>query len=140
MLEVAEILRRCVAAYRARHALLPSQARALQDIQQCRTAFFGGHVAQCDHCGHRRYAYHSCRNRHCPKCHGQQTRRWLEQHGQRMLPVPHYLLTFTLPSELRSLCQAHPKPLYGLLLKSAASSLLKLTRDPRYLGATPSRN
>jgi len=137
MLEVAEILRRCVAAYRARHALLPSQARALQDIQQCRTAFFGGHVAQCDHCGHRRYAYHSCRNRHCPKCHGQQTRRWLEQHGQRMLPVPHYLLTFTLPSELRSLCQAHPKPLYGLLLKSAASSLLKLTRDPRYLGAQP---
>lgn len=137
MLEVAEIFRQHAAAYRAGHVLLPSQARALHDLERCRTAFFGGQVAQCDHCGQWRYAYHSCRNRHCPKCHGQQTRRWVEQQCQRLLPVPHFLLTFTLPAPLRTLARSHQKQVYGLLLKTAAASLLKLTRDPRYLGATP---
>lgn len=137
MLEVAEIFRRCAPAYGATHTLLPSQARALRDIQHCRTAFFGGHIAQCDHCGRLRYAYHSCRNRHCPKCHGQQTGRWLEQQSRHLLPVPHYLLTFTLPAQLRALARSHQKQVYGLLLKTAAASLLKLTRDPRYLGAQP---
>ena len=64
MLEVAEIFRRHGAAYRAQHRLLPSQLRALQDIEACRTAYFGGHLKQCDHCDRQVYAYHSCRNRH----------------------------------------------------------------------------
>jgi hypothetical protein len=62
MIEVADILRQHGAAYRARHTLLPSQQRAMRDIENCRTEFFGGHVAQCDHCGLLRYAYHSCRS------------------------------------------------------------------------------
>jgi hypothetical protein len=64
MLEVADIFRRHSAAYRATHRLLPSQLRALQDIEACRTAYFGGHLKQCDHCAQQVYAYHSCRNRH----------------------------------------------------------------------------
>ena len=64
MLEVAEIIRRHGAAYCAQQRLGPSQLRALQDIQACRTAYFGGHLKQCDHCGGQVYAYHSCRNRH----------------------------------------------------------------------------
>ncbi len=137
MLEMAEIFRQYADAYRTGHVLLPSQARALWDIERCRTAFFGGEVAQCDHCSQLRYAYHSCRNRHCPKCHGQQTRRWLERQSEHLLPVPHFLLTFTLPAPLRALARSHQKQVYGMLLKVAAASVLKLTRDPRYLGATP---
>ncbi len=60
MLEVAEICRRHSAAYCAQQRLLPSQERALRDIQACRTAYFGGHLKQCDHCGGQVYAYHSC--------------------------------------------------------------------------------
>ena len=86
MLEVADIFRRHGAAYRAQYQLLPSQARAMQDIEACRTAFFGGHLKQCDHCGRQVYAYHSCRNRHCPKCHGDQTERWLNKQQARLLP------------------------------------------------------
>lgn len=137
MIEVADILRQHGAAYRASHTLLPSQERALRDIENCRTEFFGGHVAQCDHCGHLRYAYHSCRNRHCPKCHGEQAEDWLERQRSLLLPVPHFLLTFTLPSELRTLAFAHQKDVYGALLRCAAQSVLKLTADPRWLGATP---
>jgi hypothetical protein len=109
----------------------------MRDIELCRTAFFGGHVAQCDHCAELRYAYHSCRNRHCPKCHGEQSAAWLEKQQSRLLPCPHYLLTFTLPAALRSLAYQHPKIVYGLLLRCAAAATQKLAADPQYLGATP---
>ena len=134
MLEVADIFRRHSAAYRATHRLLPSQLRALQDIEACRTAYFGGHLKQCDHCERLIYAYHSCRNRHCPKCHGDQTARWLQQQQTRLLPCPYFHLTFTLPQELRALAFAHQKKVYGLLMRSAAAALQKLALDPQYLG------
>jgi hypothetical protein len=134
MLEVAEICRRHGAAYCAQQRLRPSQERALRDIQACRTAYFGGHLKQCDHCGGQVYAYHSCRNRHCPKCHGDQTERWLAQQQTRLLPCPYFLVTFTLPAELRPLAFANQKKVYGLLLRSAAAALQKLALDPQYLG------
>jgi Putative transposase/Transposase zinc-binding domain len=140
MLELADIVRAVGDVYRRLHgaALLhPAQLRALHDIAACRTAAFGGHVQACDHCGTRQYSYHSCRNRHCPKCHGDQTQRWLDKQRARLLPCAYYLVTFTLPAELRGLARAHQKRVYGLLMTAAAAALLKLTADPRYLGARP---
>lgn len=137
MLEVADIVRLHGAAFLAEFAdrVLPSQQRALRDLEACRTPSLGGHVHQCDQCGRQIYAYHSCRNRHCPKCHGDQTARWLDQQRPRLLPCPYYLVTFTLPRELRALARGHQKTVYGLLMQSAAGALLKLARDRRYLGA-----
>jgi len=137
MIEVADIFRQHAATYQAHHSLLPQQLRAMRDIELCRTAFFGGHIAQCDHCAAFRYAYHSCRNRHCPKCHGEQSAAWLEKQQSRLLPCPHYLLTFTLPAALRPLAHQHPKIVYSLLLRCASASVQTLAADPRYLGATP---
>jgi len=136
MLEVADIFRRHGAAYRARcgAGLWPVQLRAMRDIAACRTAYFGGHLQQCDHCGRQVYAYHSCRNRHCPKCHGQQTDRWLVQQQARLLPCSYFLLTFTLPAELRPLALANQKLVYGLIMRSAAAALQKLAWDPCYVG------
>ncbi|MCA1600577.1 MAG: IS91 family transposase [Acidobacteria bacterium] len=134
MLEVADIFRRHGAAYRAQYQLLPSQARAMQDIEACRTAYFGGHLKQCDHCGRQLYAYHSCRNRHCPKCHGNQTERWLAQQQTRLLPCPYFLVTFTLPAELRPLAFANQKKVYGLMMRCAGAALQKLALDARYGG------
>ena len=81
--EVAEIIRLHGAAYLARFAdrILPSHRRALRDLEACRTASLGGHRAQCDHCAQQVAVYHSCGNRHCPKCHRDQTDRWLAQHA-----------------------------------------------------------
>jgi len=136
-LEVADIVRAAGPELCARLAVLPSQKRALQAIQQCRTAALGGQVYGCEDCGARHYSYHSCGNRHCPKCHGQQTERWLEKQRARLLPCPHYLLTFTLPSELRALARSNHKLFYGWLLNTAAASIQKLCADAKWLGAQP---
>ncbi len=117
------------------NTLTSVQKRALRDIAACRTPFFGGHVYQCDHCRQKVFSYHSCRNRSCPKCHQNQTERWLKQQRDRLLPCSYFLLTFTLPAELRPLARSHPKKIYGLLMKTAADALQTLVRDPRYVGA-----
>ena len=134
MIEVADILRLHGPAYRQAHRLLPSQQKVLEELVHCRTAACGGQLYRCDHCGQEHYSYHSCRNRHCPKCHREQTERWLIHRRARLLPCAYYLLTFTLPAPLRALAYAQQKALYGLLLSSAAAALQKLAWDPRYVG------
>ena len=136
MLEVADVLRRAGDAYlRKFGAAMPqSHRRALHDIRHCRTEVFGGHVYRCDHCEHRQYAYHSCKNRNCPKCQGDDTERWLAERRNELLDVPYFHLVFTLPEELRPIVRRHQKTLYGVLMKAAANSLMKLAADPRYVG------
>jgi hypothetical protein len=137
MLEVADIVRLHGAAYRKQYGntLTPDRNRALRDIAACRTPFFGGHIYQCDHCQEKIFSYHSCGNRSCPKCHQKQTERWLTAQRSRLLPCPYFLLTFTLPAQLRPLARSHPKPLYGLLMKAAAEALQTLAADPSLVGA-----
>ena len=136
MLEVAEIIRRHGTAVRASlgDRLLPSQARALRDLVACRTAACGGQRTQCTACGEQVYRYHSCRNRHCPKCGGDQTARWLERHQARLLPCPHYLITVTVPRALRALAFGHQAVVYGALMRCAAAALQALAADPRFIG------
>lgn len=134
MLEVADIFRLHGESFRAQHDLEPWQLKAMADIEHCRTAYFGGHLERCDRCGHEHYSYHSCRNRHCPKCHGEQTQAWLEKQQARLLPVPYYLLTFTLPASLRAVARSHPREIYNLLIKAAVASLQKLAHDPQWVG------
>ena len=136
MLEVADIFRRYGEAYLEKYgAKLPLRhRRAFQDILHCRTPALGGHLYACDHCGHQVYSYHSCRNRSCPKCHGDDTEAWLEKRRKELLPVEYFHVVFTLPKELRHPVRSHPEILYGILMKAAAQSLIKLAADPRYVG------
>lgn len=136
MLEVADVLRRAGDAYLQKYGatMLPSHRRALRDLRHCRTAMLGGQVYCCDRCGHRQYAYHSCKNRHCPKCQGDETERWLGERRGELLDVPYFHLVFTLPEALRPLVRQHQQQLYGLLMKAAAQALVKLAADPRYVG------
>ena len=139
MLEVADVFREAGPAYRQRFGsrMLPSHLKAMRDIERCRTQALGGHLRQCDRCATLQYSYHSCRNRHCPKCQGDQTQAWLDRQRARLLPCPYFLLTFTLPDPIRRLARSHQKAVYGILLSAAAQSLLELTADPRWLGARP---
>jgi len=139
MPEVADIFRLHAPAYREQFGqkLLPSHRKALEDIERCRTPDLGGHVYSCQNCGYEHYSYHSCRNRHCPKCQHERTERWLHQQRSRLLPCPHFLITATLPQELRSLARSRQKALYAILMQTTAASILKLALDPRYLGAKP---
>jgi hypothetical protein len=81
-----------------KHRLAAIQRRALRAIAACRTAALGGQLIECDTCGMQRYAYHSCRNRHCPKCQTLARERWLSARRQELLPVPYFHLVFTFPT------------------------------------------
>ena len=96
-LSIADILRDHVGGLRLNH----EQGKAVAHILACRTGRLGGHVAFCDRCGARHYAYHSCRDRHCPRCGGLDQRLWAEAQLQHLLPVAYFHVVFTLPASLR---------------------------------------
>ena len=134
--ELADILRRHADAYRSAHPLASVQHRALRAIEACRTEALGGHVAQCDACGELRYHYHSCRNRHCPKCQSLAKERWLAARRAELLPVPYFHVVFTLPHELNALAQGNPRALYGLLFQAVSETLIEFGENPRWLGGS----
>ena len=130
--EVADVFRLYGDAYRQRHPLPLEHQRVMTAITRCRTAALGGHLEQCDRCGHRRPAYNSCRNRHCPKCQGLARARWLADRQAELLPVGYFHNVFTLPHELNDLLAANRRRLYDLLFHSAAGALQDFAADPRY--------
>jgi hypothetical protein len=133
-IELADIVRAHGAAFRAAHRLCGVQHRALRAIERCRTAALGGELRRCDACGTQRYVYHSCRNRHCPKCQTRAKERWLAERRSELLPVPYYHLVFTLPHQLNALAQGNPRALYAMLFAAASETLLEFGRNPRWLG------
>jgi hypothetical protein len=139
MVELADIFRRYGPDYIDRFGtrMLPSHHRALHDIFACRTEQMGGQLYCCENpdCEHFVYAYHSCGNRSCPKCGQDKTQRWIEKQHNRLLPTHYFLVTFTLPSELRPIARSNQKVVYNLLFKSSAAALQKLAKDPRFVGA-----
>lgn len=138
MLELADIFRAAGPRYREAHAgqLLPSHHRVMRDIVACRTPALGGSLYQCDDCGTLDYRYHSCRNRHCPKCQEERAQKWLERTRARLLPCDHYLLTFTLPAPLRAVARSNQKLVYAALLREAAAAVQTLADDRQWIGGT----
>jgi Putative transposase/Transposase zinc-binding domain len=116
-------------------ALSDEQKKALRAIAVCRTAALGGHVEECDQCGYRQISYCSCRNRHCPKCHGRARARWLEQRAAELLPVEYFHVVFTLPQLIAPLALQNQRVVYAILFRAAAETLLQIATDPRHLGA-----
>jgi len=135
-LELADIFRQYGPAYRQKyaHKLLPSHRQAMRAIENCRTDALGGQVYRCDSCGELRYSYHSCRNRHCPKCQQEKTQAWLQVQQDLLLGVPYFLLTFTLPSQFRLIASQHQRLIYDLLFRASAQATQQLARDPRFVG------
>src|SRR5438067_10121745 len=132
--EVADIFRTYGEAYRATHRLSGQQLRVMQAIETCRTVALGGHMAQCDRCGAQVLRYHSCGNRHCPKCQTLAKLRWVQARLAELLDIPYFHCVLTLPHTLNPLAQGNPQLLYGLLFQSAAATLQTFGRDPRWLG------
>jgi hypothetical protein len=120
---------------RQQQALSREQRRALRSIAVCRTPALGGHVDVCSGCGFERPAYHSCRNRHCPKCQNLAQARWIDQRMKRVVDVDYFHVVFTLPAALRPIALANRRRVFALLMRAAAQTLLTLGRDPQRLGA-----
>jgi hypothetical protein len=136
MVEMAEIFCLHGSQYRAKYGnkMLPSHRKVMHAIERCRTLGLGGHVYICQNCDETQYQYHSCRDRHCPKCQNDKAQLWLEKQQDLLLPVRYFLLTFTLPDELRRLARSRQKLFYALLFRTSASATQKLAQDPRFIG------
>jgi hypothetical protein len=136
MLELADIFRRYGPAYRDRYGdrMLPGHHKVMNDIINCRTPALGGQVYECTDCHEVDYSYHSCMNRHCPKCMNDQAQLWLIKEQKRLLPVHYFLLTFTIPQQLRPLARSHQKLFYTLLFHTSYLAMNKLACNPKYVG------
>lgn len=136
-LEMADVLRLYGAAYRQQHvgSLSTAQRRVMTAIEVCRTAALGGHVEQCDSCGHKRVFYNSCRNRHCPKCQSLARAEWIEHRLAEILDCQYFHVVFTLPEEIGAIAYQNKEVVYGILLRTSAQTLRTIAADSRHLGA-----
>ena len=135
--EIADVFRRYGAAFQEQYArlLTPLHLLVLKALSLCRTASLGGHVMECDHCGHRKPAYNSCHNRHCPKCQAGLRAEWFEDRQQDLLPVEYFHVVFTLPSVLGPLALQNKTLIYNLLFQATAQTLLTVAADWKGLRA-----
>ena len=125
--ELADIFSSHADTYCQSHYVTRSERKVIRAVMNCRTAALGGHREWCQRCGHERYRYHSCRNRHCPKCQALAKAAWLQKRQQELLPAPYFHNVFTLPHELNRLILAserNRRALWDLLFHAAAETLL----------------
>ncbi len=137
MIPLAEVLRRHWPEYQRAFAqqILPSHRRAVQCILECRTRALGGEMYRCQNCRRDHFVYHSCNHRACPQCGHAHASQWIAKQKLKLLPVPYYLITFTVPEGLRGWLRSHQKLGYASLLRESASALQDVADRPKYLGA-----
>lgn len=113
------------------------QRKAARAIMDCKSGRLGCNVSQCSDCGHIQFYHNSCRNRNCPNCQALPSEIWVDKRRAEVIDCPYFHVVFTLPHELNSLIYCNQELLYGLLHKCCAETLLELSSDKKYLGATP---
>ena len=136
-LHVAEVFRRYGTTFREQLAgeLSTAQRRVMHAIEQCRTAALGGHVEQCDRCGHTRVWYNSCRNRHCPQCQSLARAAWITARTAELLPTEYFHVVFTVASAIAAIAYQNKAVVYGILFRAAAETVRTIAGDPTHLGA-----
>ena len=119
-----------------RPVLAPGQWRAVHAILHCRTPAMGGHVHACPDCGESRFAWHSCNHKACPQCGGDATAKWIARQLDRRVKAPHFLVTFTLPDEMREIFLGRmAKDAFGIFFKAVAGAMEHALASPKSMGA-----
>lgn len=115
--------------------LLPGHRRAMDAMRRCRTPLSGQVHWACHDCNQHRDQPLSCGHRSCPKCQNQEATQWLDRQRAKLLPVDYFMVTFTLPAQLRALAWQHQTVVYRLLFDSAVSTLKDFGLNPDKLNA-----
>jgi hypothetical protein len=133
---VADVLRRYGGEYLEQFGeqMPAEQRKVLRMIMACRTGELGTVHYQCTSCGRTHVMGRSCGNRHCPSCQKDKAKAWLEKQTGRLLPCPYFLITFTVPAELRAFMRSHPRQAYTALFEASSEALKTLAADPRHIG------
>ena len=136
-MKLADIIRRYRPELERQYGceLLPEQRRALDSIARCQRPEAGQSLMGCPACGTTHVHNHSCGHRSCPQCQNHLTSEWLARQRKKLLPVPYYLVTFTLPRELRHAAYKNQRVVYESLLSAAVRAIQTVAADPRHLGA-----
>ncbi len=133
---ITEIFRTCGPEYMARFPDMPMQhKKVINAIIDCRSGEYGVSIYQCDKCCQRHFVGCACGNHHCPQCQYHKSRQWLEKQLEKSLPGSHFMLTFTMPEQIRSFCRSNQQAAYGAMFKAASDAIKKLAKDPRHIGA-----
>ncbi len=136
-MQLACLIHQYLVAFKSTYAtqLLPGQLRAIGAIQRCRTTNSGEILLACTDCGGQLRQPLSCGHRSCPQCQNHEASQWLDRQQAKLLPVEYFMVTFTLPCELRTLAWRHQTTLYNLLFTTAVSTLKDFGLNPKQLGA-----
>ena len=113
------------------------QRKAAHAILNCKSGRLGINLSQCTDCGHVEIHNNSCRNRNCPNCQAVLKEVWVDKRRSEVIDTPYFHVVFTLPHQLNPLIYCNQKLLYGLLHRCCAETLLELSADKKWLGATP---
>jgi len=116
------------------HSVDRHTAKVIRAIQRCRTGDCGYHQYACPTCGAGHVAASSCGNRHCPTCQNKRAADWVYHQQLRLLPCAYFMVTFTLPEEVRDVARRFPRTVYDALLSQAADALRTLEADERFVG------
>lgn len=120
-----------------RGKLLPSHHKVLSSMKHCRTRYSPRMAAQCTECDQRISVPHSCGDRHCPHCQNYESQQWLERQLKKQVPADYFLLTFTLPFELRPLAWHHQRIVYALLIRCCWETIHTFSLNDKKLQGTP---
>ena len=139
MTTLASVIERFEANYLAQYqnAILPSQRHALQAMKLCRSSMAPRMLAQCSACDEQRFVPHSCGQRNCPHCQHFESQRWIERQTQRLVAGSYFLITFTLPAELRGLAWQHQRTVYAQLMQCAWETLRTFSQNHKQLQGAP---
>ena len=139
MIALASIIERFEADYLAQYqsAMLPSHRKALAAMKRCRSSMAPRMLAQCSRCDEQRLVPHSCGHRNCPHCQHFESQRWIERQTQRLVPGSYFLITFTLPAQLRPLAWQHQRTIYALMMECAWQTLRTFSQNHKQLQGSP---
>jgi hypothetical protein len=120
---------------RYKETILPGHKKALHVMKQCRKEHGPHMLARCSNrdCGKQTYIPHSCGHRNCPHCQNHENWQWIENQLSKRLPAPYYLVTFTLPRQLRDLAWKNQKKIYTLMFACVQDVLKRFTQNDKKL-------
>lgn len=134
---IGDIFRQYGPAYRQKFGdrMSRDQRQVMKSLERCRTGELGAALYHCDACGRDHVVPQSCGNRHCPQCQGHKAKEWLDAQLEKLLPCPYFLITFTVPKELRRFVRAHPRECYRAMFQASAATLIELAKNSKYVGS-----
>jgi len=117
--------------------ILPSQLKALSALKICRTQLSPVMQVNCSGCEHQIFVPHSCGHRNCPHCQHHESQQWIERQVQKQVPARYFMVTFTLPAQLRNLAWYHQKQIYRVMFESVWETLQSFSRNDKQLKGDP---